>query len=386
MKQAGHDTKLVPAKHEMLCTLYTRDEDLKAVGEPIHAYASTVHSKGSLVRKSQNKHLWDSENINMRRSRVKDSKMLSKVYQELILHPNTYYESKAVQQWMLERSGPDPNEHRRAMSLDVEGIGGARKRGGRGYVWPVRRHTTGCGWPTMGSHMAGQHTTDKSMPGSGGVATGEMGHAMAGGVATGHTSAAMATGDAWLTKAGVTRREGMPGPGDGFQYYTLTKTAKLELKLDGLTSGEGTATEAEESFRARSEDSDEMSGETHGSLFEWSEVYPIVKTCDGLLVDKCRTGFQARAITPLPPIRGTGKGMDVSPAMGMRMGISPAMGTRMGVSPAMSMRGSPTIGSAVGTRGTPALAPISRQHKATTNTIHVKLPRMETRQASTVAI
>ena len=451
MKQAGrwpklkhtshHDTKPEPAKQEVLCTLYTRDEELKTTGEAIQAYASsTAYYKGSLVARKSTQ-LWDSENIDMRRSRVKDPKMLSEVYRELILHPNTCYESEVVQQWQLERSGPDPNERRRARSWDAEGMGGAKGKGEQGYTWPVRRHTTGCVWPATGSHkvcntwQVNEHTTDVSstiglvtMPGPGGVAMGEAGHAVAG-------------GEVWYTAPeSVTRREATPDPGDGFLYFTLKKTTQLQQKLDGSICEDGMeaeesfredkmaaeaeesfrgdkmAAEAEAGFRARSEDSGERRGEMYGSLFEWSEVYPVVKTSDGLLMDKCRTGFQARAMTPLPPIPGTRNGIGVRPAMGtrtsisMRAGVSPGMamrtdfspgmgtrtdyspgmGTRTDFSPGMGMRTdfSPgmdlrtDVSHAVGMRGSVAMAHINGQQMTTnqiTNTIHVKLPRIGSR-------
>jgi hypothetical protein len=344
VKEEGAKTSLQESQDtkEVLYTMYTKDDDLQATGEMIHAYSTKKSSTSHYqARKPQ---LWDPDNIDTRRSRVKDPKILSEVYKQLVLHPNSYYESKIVQQWQLDRSGPDPNPHHHSTSWS-EGEG----EKGKGYMWPrrhtigyTREHRFGSEWSVEQASQAtrkkaevdGQATTE----GGGKQPTRRQGKAdprMFGG------------------KADPRMLGGKADPGDGFQYYTLAKTTQ-EQQLHSFPT-DGMATRTEEDL-ARAEG---YTHKVHRPLFEWSEVYPVVKTLDGLLVDRACPGFQSRAVTPLPPIGSIG------PA---RMDIDPVVGTKASLAIAAA-------------RENPAV-PSATERQDTVNKIHVKLPQLKSRQSS----
>ena len=258
------DRKPLPKKEvagkESLYTFYTSDDDLVAKGKKMYSSA-TLATLATLTgsfgdtcdsRPSRRRLLWDPENIDVRRSRVKDPRVVSEVYRQLILHPNHYYESEVVRQWMLERCGPDPrscDRGGRGIADKVDGSGGGhgitdagRERDTLKYNWPPTHLTTG-GDSGRGIHEEYYYRYYK--------------------LATTTSSHPQMLYNPLCAEGGGAGRES----GREYKVHHTTPTRPL-----------------------------------HKPLYEWSQVYPIVKKPEGMMVvDKSRQGFQSKP-HPLPPI------------------------------------------------------------------------------------
>ena len=237
-------------------TFYTYDDDLRAAGSSIASYNKLSRGSGE-KRRVLSRQLLSPENIDLRKSRFKDARVVSEVYQKLVLQPNHFHELELAQQWLLERCGPDPGAvaggagDKKQWRWKLEGERKAAR--GASYVWPVaKRLGDGVAWPYREATPYG-----RSWP---------------------VVSAAVDEDESSV----MTRREdGVAGS----CYPWLLGSAEQSIIGEGRVG--------------------ERPGMVHrpySPLFEWSQVYPILQEDQTLMVDKSHPGFQSRSHVPLPPI------------------------------------------------------------------------------------
>lgn len=250
-------SKEEPVGKESLYTFYTNDEDLVTKGKKMYSSATLGDRDLHVSHPSRRRPLWDPGNIDTRRSRVKDPRVVSEVYRELILHPNHCYESEVVQQWMLERCGPDPSRSRDRDGHGAGSVGAARAydRNGRGITDYTggRDAALGYTWPLHFARGRGTHEEEKEE--------------------------------------------------HYYRYYKLATatSSQPQMLYDPL------CTEEEGRGRAERHTGSGVCKVHHSThhrpLYEWSHVYPVVKKPeeDLMVVDRSRRGFQSKP-HPLPPI------------------------------------------------------------------------------------
>lgn len=307
------DESVAVSGKESLYTFYTNDEDLVAKGKKMYSSATlaTLAGTGSFgeprpsgMRGRGRRRLWDAENIDVRRSRVKDPNVVSQVYRELILHPNHYYESEVVRQWMLERCGPAPTTRSRDVS-----------RGGRGATTTTKASYGGRAGEGRG-FMA-----DYNTGGAGGRDDGDV------------DTALKYTWPLHFTEGGVAGGGRRGGRGNiheeyYYRYYKLATTTTTTTMsghpqtLYNPLCTEGGVAGMRDRYTSSSGGECKVHhgtspGGHHSPLYEWSGVYPVVMRKPAgagtggvvpvLVVDKSRPpGFQSKPhpppAPPLPPI------------------------------------------------------------------------------------